>query len=172
LILLKYPLKLKCWKSKTDKAFIEISQDLADKIQKSGSDYVIRMLERLQRKSLRLRILVACYQGLQIVRHQGILDCAKKHGFKWNDNMDYEQNLRILSGIIKRIENELKQDGENYTKITEKTRKDADNHNLSDIIANLNYIANSNLTMDSSLENFVSVNKLSQEIVKQNKKNN
>ena len=170
-VLLKIKLPFKLLKNKTDMAFLDISERLSVELENNGTSFVIKMHDKIKRRALKLRILTLLYNVLMLKKDETALKMAKKYNFTWSEKLSYEDNLRVLAGIIDRINNDLLQENKRYEKIVNKTEKDSQNHNLSDIVASLNYISNSNLSMDSSLEDFISVNKLSKEIIKMNKKN-
>ena len=166
-VLRKYPIPFLT--AKCNQVFQEVSEELSRQVKQGSNNVIIRMFERLHKKAIRLRLLTVCYQILQLKKHDDTIKIASKHGFKWNEKLTYADNLRVLSGVIDRLSNEIKQEHTRYENTMKKTETDAAEHSLYDVIVALNHIAGSDLTMKSSLAHFVAVNKLSKEIIKMNK---
>ena len=149
----------KSWiKLKTDSAFIDISDRLNDAMQSDKGNLVIKMWNKINQNSIRLQIYMLSYKVQSLVKDDENIVLLAENGFKYNHKISHIDNLKVLAGKIDRLNKIVNDLNVDFVKIT--TQKEENKSTLEEIIMTINNAATCNLSMNSTLADFIAANKL------------
>ena len=150
---------------KCDATFIEISDEMTDKMKSESGNIIFKMFAKMRRGEIKLRAFIAAYQVLQmkhlaklpedVARFEQTIKHLQDFGFVWKQDKTDEMNLRLLAGQIDRLKSINKITETDYAKILE-SYEGKSQMTIEEIVITLNRAIGQNvLTLNSYLSEFV-----------------
>lgn len=151
-----------------DEAYLDISDRLNDEMESQGGNTILRMWKKLFVNITKLKIYLICYRVQSLIKDQENIDLLAQNGFIYNEKLTHVENLYRLSGEIDRLKSITGGLEKSYNLVT----KDANEikTTIEDVIMTINNAATCNLSLNSTLADFVAANKMLKKIEKLNKK--